>query len=158
MFLLFISAARQSGALIRDMTVVNFRTLVSSCIPVSGEPCRPSTGFGAAGSSKRDSARAAGVSSFPSRDVSVGQLIASSSLQVSPGAAEISSIPVQNVSVDQVVASSSHQASTRAADISSIPVIDESDVMVTSSPIAGSNQFFSGGTGLISRKRDRSGE
>ena len=130
MFLLSISAARQSGALIRDMSVVNFRTLVSSCIAVSGEPCRPSTSSGAVGSSVRDSARATGVSSLPMRDVSGGQVIASSSLQVSAG----------------------------PADISSIPIIEESDVMVTSSPIAGSNQFFSSGTGLIARNRDRSGE
>ena len=65
--------------------------------------------------------------------------------------------PMQNVSADQVVASCSHQASSRKADISSIHVIDESGVMATSSPIAGSNQILSGGTDLVSRKRDRSG-
>ena len=73
-FLMFISARRQSGELIRDMTVVNFRTLVCSCVPVSSEPCRPSTSFGAAG-----------VSSHPLHDVSVGRGVASSSLRVSPG-------------------------------------------------------------------------
>ena len=140
------------------MSIVNFRTLVSSCIAVSGEPCRPSTSSGAVGSSVRDSARATGVSSLPMRDVSGGQVIAPSSLQVSAGVADISSIPVRDVSGDQVIASSSLQVSAGAADISPITIIDESDVMVTSSPIAGSKQFFNKGTRLISRKRDRSGE
>ena len=128
------------------MTVVNFRTLVSSCIPVSSEPCRPSTSFGAAG-----------VSSHPLQDVSVGRVITLSSPRVSPGVANVSSVPLHNVSADEVVASSSHQASTRVADLSSVRVVDESGVMATSSPLAG-NQIPPGGTDLISQKRDRSGE
>ena len=105
---------------------------------MTSDPCRPSTSVGAAA-----------VSSRSLHDVSVGRLIASSNLRISPGAA--------NVSGEEILASSSHQASTRVADLSSVHAVDESGMMTTSSPVAG-NQNPSGGTDVISQKRDYSSE
>ena len=92
---------------------------------------------------------AAGMSLHSFHDTSAGRVIAASNLRISPDAA--------NVSGEELLASSSHQASTRVADLSSIHAVDESGMMATSSPVAGS-QNPPGGTDLTSQRRDRSGE
>ena len=129
LFILLLSASRQSVDLVRYMTVVDFRSLISSCIPVASDPCRPSTSVGAAG-----------MSSHSFHDASAGRVIAAANLRISPDAA--------NVSGEELLASSSHQASTRVADLSSSRVLNESGMMATSSPVAD----------LTSQRRDRSGE
>ena len=115
--------------LVRNMTVVDFRSLISSCIPVASDPCRPSTSGGAGG-----------VSSRSFHDTSAGRVLAESNVRISPDAA--------NVIGEELLASSSHQASTRVADLSSSRILNESGMMATSSPVAD----------LTSQRRDRSGE
>ena len=115
--------------LVRNMNVVDLRSLISSCIPVASEPCRPSTSGGAGG-----------VSSRFFHDNSGGRVLAEADVRISPNAA--------NISGEELLASSSHQASTRVADLSSSRVLNESGMMATSSPMAD----------LTSQRRDRSGE
>ena len=115
--------------LVRNMNVVDLRSLISSCLPVSSEPCRPSTSGGAGGVSSRF---------FHSN--SGGRVLAEADVRISANAA--------NISGEELLASSSHQASTRVADLSSSRVLNESGMMATSSPVAD----------LTSQRRDRSGE
>ena len=114
--------------LVRNMNVVDLRSLVQSCVPVVSD-CRPST-----------SGRAGGVSSRFFHSNSGGRLLAEADVRISANAA--------NTSGEELLASSSHLASTRVADLSSSRVLNESGMIATSNPMAD----------LTSQKRDRSGE
>ena len=114
--------------LVRNMEVVDLRSLIQSCCPVPSDG-RPSTSGGAGG-----------VSSRFLHSNSGGRVVADTGVHLSanPG----------NVSGEELLASSSHHASTRVADLSASRVLNESGVNATSSPVAD----------LTSQRRDRSGE
>ena len=120
--------SRRAVNYVRNMEVVDLRSLIQSCCPVPS--CgRPSTSGGAGG-----------VSSRFLHSTSGGRVVADTGVHLSanPG----------NVSGEELLASSSHRASTQVADLSASRVLNESGVNATSSPVAD----------LTSQRRDRSGE
>ena len=114
--------------LVRNMEVVDLRSLIQSCCPVPSV-VRPSTSGGAGGVSSRFLHSNSGRRVLTDTGVH---------LAANPG----------NVSGEELLASSSHRASTQVADLSASRVLNESGVNATSSPVAD----------LTSRTRDRSGE
>ena len=114
--------------LVRNMEVVDLRSLIQSCCPVPSDG-RPSTSGGAGG-----------VLSRFLHSNSGGQVVADTGVHLSanPG----------NVSGEELLASSSHRPSTQVAELSDSRVLNESGVNATSSPVAD----------LTSQTRDRSGE
>ena len=109
-FFIRILEARRRVDLVRNMEVIDLRSMIQSLQPV------PSTSGGGGGISSRF---------FHS---SSGRVIADSAVHVSaiPG----------NVSGEELLASSSHRASTHVADLSTSRVLDVSGVNATSSPVA----------------------
>ena len=110
-FFIRILEARRAVNLVRNMEVVDLRSMIQGCQPV------PSTSGGAGG-----------ISSRCFHSTSGGRVVADTAvrLSVNPG----------NVSGEELLASSSHRASKQVADLSASRVLNESGVNATSSPVA----------------------
>ena len=110
-FFIRISEARRRASLVRNMEIVDLRSMFQSFQSV------PSASGGAGGTSSRCVHSTSG-----------GRVVADSAVR-------LSAIP-GNVSGEELLASSSHRASTQVADLSASRVLDVSGVNATSSPVA----------------------